>query len=96
MKAGTWPKGWSLRKEGDLCSPLDMSTGWSSNGMSFSIRHAATRATAGEIAGPYTVTGADIAAPYGDLSGRKNRWRIGRREQVAARRLSGVAHICFA
>ena len=62
LKAGTWPKGWSLRKEGDLCSPLDMSTGSIWNGTSFSRRQAATRATAGDITGPYTVTGAAIAS----------------------------------
>lgn len=63
LKAGTWPKGWSLRKDGDLCSPLDMSTGSIWNGTSFSRRQAATRATAGESIGPYTVTGAAIASP---------------------------------
>ena len=82
MKAGTWPKGWSLRKDGDLCLPLDMSTGSIWNGTSFSRRQAATRATAGEITGPYTVTGAAIASPPLGTSKLKTEERVDGMERV--------------
>jgi hypothetical protein len=51
-----------LRKEGNLLV-LEMSTDSIWNDTPFSRRQAATRATAGEITGPYTVTGAAITSP---------------------------------
>ena len=47
---------WILRKSGDLCWPLAMSTGTSWNSTSFSNRHARTLDTAVDSGGPYTVT----------------------------------------
>lgn len=59
--AGTWPKGWILRKSGFLCSLLDMLIGMSWNWVSFSWRHANTLDTAVDKAGPYTFTGVAIS-----------------------------------
>lgn len=64
-KAGTWPKGWILRKSGFLCSPLDILTFLSWKSTSFSSKQAKTLDTAVDIGGPYTFTGAAIVDPYG-------------------------------